>query len=66
MSKDAASEREALAASTKPALGYSPEISAVMREVVAAATGGDDDDDDELEKRFPDVHDGYAQAYLAP
>jgi tetratricopeptide (TPR) repeat protein len=45
LEKDTASEREALAASTKPALGYSPEMSAVMREVVAAATGGDDDDE---------------------
>jgi tetratricopeptide (TPR) repeat protein len=51
LEKDAASEREALAARVKPASPWSwvrsPEISAEMREAVATATG--DDDDDELE-----------------
>jgi tetratricopeptide (TPR) repeat protein len=52
LEKDAASKRETLAASVKPASPWSwvrsPEISAQMREAVAVATG-DDDDDDELE-----------------
>jgi tetratricopeptide (TPR) repeat protein len=49
LEKDAASKREALAASVKPASPWSwvrsPEIAAEMREAVAVATGDDDDDD---------------------
>ena len=51
LEKDAASKREALAASLKPASPWSwvrsREVSAQIREAVAVATG--DDDDDELE-----------------
>ena len=49
LEKDAAREREALAASVKPASSpwsRSPEVLAEMREALAVATGGDDDDDE--------------------